>query len=198
MGFGNPARCWVHDDRPDAPIRKPLRPVANSVITNHWLKSRVNRLFTVNPDRSGSRIGSSGLWKRSFGPSSKFDEGPVVYRPPRQIVPVATPRRGFGALGFDPKAQHPERNAPLSAPRSPALSRSLFFSAGLVNRGVPSGGLMRTQFRSGGRSTVKVVSSADSQRFPLIPQGGHERGVMWKFPDSGSAPLDPHPTPKDA
>jgi hypothetical protein len=106
--------------------------------------------------RSGRAVGRcsasqdrlSQFGSGSFGPSSKFDEGPVVYRPPRQIAPPGTPRRGFGALRFDPRAQHPKRNAPLSAPKPPALSRSLFFSLGLVNRSVSSGGLMRTQLRS--------------------------------------------------
>jgi hypothetical protein len=124
--------------------RRPPRP-ANRVFVS---VSHVNQQHGPFRTKRSERNGLDGLWTGSFGPSSKFDEGPVVYRPPRQIAPPATPGRGFGALRFDPRAQHPKRNAPLSAPKPPALSRSLFFSIGLVNRGVPSGGQMRTQLRS--------------------------------------------------
>jgi hypothetical protein len=74
------------------------------------------------------------------------DAALFVYRRSRRIAPPGTSPRGIGALRFDPRAQHPQRNAPPSAPNPPALSRSLFFSPGLVNRGVPSGELMRRIF----------------------------------------------------
>ena len=117
MEFGNPPRCRVHDDRPDAPIRKPLRPVANSVTTNHWLKSRVNRLFTVNPGRSGSRIGSRRLRIESFkGRVQKTRPCSFTARGLRSVAP----KRAFPATNADVSVHRRSRLALSGSPRSVA------------------------------------------------------------------------------
>ena len=65
----------------------------------------------------------------------KGDGGLIVYGPSRAFGRVATLRRGFGALGFDPRAIRPARNAPSPAPDPPKLSRSRSPSEQGVRRG---------------------------------------------------------------
>lgn len=65
----------------------------------------------------------------------KGDGGLVVYGPSRAFGRVATLRRGFGVLGFDPRAFRPAPNAPSPAPDPAKLSRSRSPSEQGVRRG---------------------------------------------------------------
>ena len=50
---------------------------------------------------------------REFAAPVESDGGRVVYRPAGPFGPVPTLRRGFRALGFDPRGRHPDQNDPI-------------------------------------------------------------------------------------